>query len=52
MESGLFLDPERVEVFLCGNPDMSSQVKELLIARGFVPDQGKQSGTIHVEEYW
>jgi ferredoxin--NADP+ reductase len=51
-ESGLFLDPDRVEVFLCGNPDMSRQVKELLVARGFVPDQGKQSGTIHSEDYW
>jgi ferredoxin--NADP+ reductase len=50
--SGLPLDPARSDVFLCGNPDMIRLVKELLQARGFVADQGKESGTIHVEEYW
>ncbi len=50
--SGLPLDPTRVEVLLCGNPGMIDAVKALLQARGFVPDQGKQSGTIHAEEYW
>lgn len=50
--SGVPLDPARVDVFLCGNPEMIQQVKALLLARGFVPDQGKTAGTIHVEEYW
>jgi ferredoxin--NADP+ reductase len=49
---GVKLDPAEAEVFLCGNPDMISAVKELLMARGFTPDQGKITGTIHVEEYW
>ncbi|RME91999.1 MAG: ferredoxin--NADP reductase [Verrucomicrobia bacterium] len=50
--SGLPLDPEHFEVFLCGNPAMVDAAKELLGQKGFVPDQGKQLGTIHVEEYW
>jgi ferredoxin--NADP+ reductase len=50
--SGLPLDPSLVDVFLCGNPDMIRLVKELLVARGFVVDQVKQPGSIHVEEYW
>jgi len=50
--AGLALEPTQSDVFLCGNPDMISAVKTLLLARGFVPDQGKQSGTLHVEEYW
>lgn len=50
--AGLTLDPKQVDVFLCGNPDMIREVKVLLEAKGFVPDHGKQPGTIHVEEYW
>lgn len=50
--SGVRLDPADTDVFLCGNPDMILQVKSLLLQRGFTSDQGKQSGTLHVEEYW
>jgi ferredoxin/flavodoxin---NADP+ reductase len=50
--AGLNLDPAAMDVFLCGNPDMISAVKAILLERGFVPDHGKQIGTIHVEEYW
>ncbi len=50
--TGLALDPAQMDVFLCGNPDMIQQVKAWLAAKGFVPDQGKNAGTIHVEEYW
>jgi ferredoxin/flavodoxin---NADP+ reductase len=50
--AGLALDPSKVDVFLCGNPEMIRLAKEWLGARGFVPDHGKQTGTIHVEEYW
>lgn len=50
--SGVKLDPADCDVFLCGNPDMISAVKGFLAARGFTPDHGKQSGTVHVEEYW
>ncbi|MBM3853285.1 MAG: ferredoxin--NADP reductase [Verrucomicrobia bacterium] len=51
-ESDVRLDPAETDVFLCGNPDMIDQVKTLLLARGFTRDQGKQSGSLHVEEYW
>ena len=51
-ESGVPLDPEQAHVFICGNPGMIDAVKEVLQARGFVPDNGKEPGTIHVEEYW
>ena len=50
--SGVPLDPCQTDVFLCGNPDMIHQVKEMLIAKGFAPDQGREQGSIHVEEYW
>ena len=51
-EAGLPLEPAAAEVFLCGNPDMINAVKGMLAVRGFTPDEGKQTGTIHVEEYW
>jgi ferredoxin--NADP+ reductase len=50
--SGISLTPDKTDVFLCGNPDMVTSVKTLLGARGFKPDEGKEAGTIHVEEYW
>lgn len=50
--SGLPLDPDHFEVFLCGNPAMVDAAKQLLIEKGFVPDQGKRIGTVHLEEYW
>jgi ferredoxin--NADP+ reductase len=50
--SGVKLDPATTDVFLCGNPEMITHVKTLLEARGFTKDHGKQSGTLHVEEYW
>ncbi|MBI5691948.1 MAG: ferredoxin--NADP reductase [Verrucomicrobia bacterium] len=50
--AGVKLDPAEADVFLCGNPDMIDQIKGLLLARGYTPDHGKQSGTLHVEEYW
>ncbi|MHB9009900.1 MAG: ferredoxin--NADP reductase [Limisphaerales bacterium] len=50
--AGLPLNPALLDAFLCGNPEMIREVKELLVARGFVPDQAKQPGTLHVEEYW
>jgi ferredoxin--NADP+ reductase len=50
--SGLLIDPALTDIFLCGNPEMIRKVKSMMVARGFVPDQGKESGTLHVEEYW
>jgi ferredoxin/flavodoxin---NADP+ reductase len=50
--SGIALDPAQIDVFLCGNPDMITEVKTMLHDRGFVADHGRQLGNIHVEEYW
>lgn len=50
--AGLTLDPKTAEVFLCGNPGMIQKATEFFLAHGFMPDQGKQPGTIHVEKYW
>lgn len=50
--AGVRLDPAETDVFLCGNPEMITHVKTLLENRGFTKDHGKQSGTMHVEEYW
>lgn len=52
LSADLQLDPARSDVFLCGNPDMIAAAKLFLAARGFTPDHGKTSGTLHVEEYW
>lgn len=61
------LDPERVHVFLCGNPSMiglpewetdgplfpeSTGMVELLHRRGFVIDRRGIVGNVHYEEYW
>jgi ferredoxin--NADP+ reductase len=46
------LDPAKTDIFLCGNPDMIKAAKDILVGRGYTPDHGKQSGTLHVEEYW
>jgi ferredoxin--NADP+ reductase len=51
-ESGLALDPEQAEVFLCGNPDMLAVVQGLLEVRGYEVGSGKEPGTLHLEKYW
>ncbi len=66
-EFGVTLDPERTNVFLCGNPAMIglpeevdgatrypevTGVVELLAERGFTIDHRNQRGNIHFEEYW
>ncbi|MCB0308301.1 MAG: ferredoxin--NADP reductase [Bdellovibrionales bacterium] len=51
-QAGLPLDPTKVHVFLCGNPGMIQAAKELLEKRGYTPDKGRVSGTLHTEEYW
>jgi ferredoxin/flavodoxin---NADP+ reductase len=50
--SGVPWDPAQAEVFLCGNPEMIREVKELLRVRGFTAAKGPEPATIHVEEYW
>jgi len=51
-DSGVTLDPEHTDVFLCGNPEMIKIVTEMLNAKGFKRGDAKSPGNIHVEEYW
>lgn len=51
-DGGIELDPTKVDVFLCGNPEMVKAVKEQLSAKGFVAGDAKNPGNVHVEEYW
>jgi len=44
--------PENTEVYLCGNPDMIDQVRQMLEARAFVTASNKTPGNIHFERYW
>jgi hypothetical protein len=46
------LDPAKIEVFLCGSPEMIGIGKEMLARRAFTASRGKEPGTLHVEEYW
>ena len=51
-ETGLELDPRNFHIFLCGNPGMITVAQERLVEKGFVPDKGKESGDLLVEEEW
>jgi len=51
-DAGIELEPEKADVFLCGNPEMVKVVKEQLTAKGFVAGDSKNPGNIHIEEYW
>lgn len=66
-ETGLDLDPSRLQVFMCGNPAMigvpqwsngqpifgeTPGVAKLLAERGFTLPQPGAMGNIHYEEYW
>ncbi len=46
------LDPARVSVFLCGNPDMITGMMRTLGEKGFREHTRKQPGSIFVEKYW
>jgi ferredoxin--NADP+ reductase len=61
------LDPARAHVFLCGSPAMigvsraavsgrqgtaAESMLDLLLARGFRPDEPNRPGTVHFERYW
>lgn len=51
-KSGIELNPEKTHVFLCGNPGMIEAAKERLFNLGYTGDKGRESGTLHTEEYW
>tara|TARA_B100000315_G_scaffold190081_1_gene180069 strand:- start:9523 stop:10332 length:810 start_codon:yes stop_codon:yes gene_type:complete len=51
-KTGLELNPENFDVFLCGNPLMVEEVSELLVSKGFNVDKKKETGNVHREKYW
>lgn len=64
-EFNVALDPDKTDVFLCGNPAMiglpegdddawpeTVGVVQLLVERGFTLDRRNDPGNIHFEEYW
>lgn len=50
--AGISLDPARSRIMLCGNPDMVSDTRKLLSARGFAPGRRGNAGNLAVENYW
>jgi ferredoxin--NADP+ reductase len=46
------VNKETDHVFLCGNPSMIESVVTLLTAAGFQEHSRKQSGNLHLENYW
>jgi ferredoxin--NADP+ reductase len=49
---GLPFDLERSRVMLCGNPDMVSDTRNTLKARGMTVSRNAKPGQIAVENYW
>lgn len=50
--TGIELDPKRINVYLCGNPAMIESVHEILDSRGFSTSLKGEPGGIHYEKYW
>jgi len=51
-DAPILLNPELTHVLLCGNPNMISDVQEILEQRGFKLSSKQQAGNIHIEKYW
>lgn len=49
---GLPLDLDRSRIMLCGNPEMVSDSRKVLKARGFQTSRQSSPGQIAVENYW
>ena len=44
--------PDKVGVFLCGNPAMVQGMEDMLAERDFTIHSRKNAGSIYVEKYW
>ena len=44
--------PDNTHVFMCGSPQMSEEMIELLTQEGFKEDTKNEPGQVHVEKYW
>lgn len=45
-------NPDNTHVFMCGSPQMSEDMLEILSQEGFREDKKNEPGQVHVEKYW
>ncbi len=45
-------NPDNTHVFICGSPQMSEAMIEILSQEGFKEDTKTEMGQVHVEKYW
>lgn len=50
--AGFPLDPEKTQIMLCGNPEMISDMEQLLVSLGHRLHKKRIPGNIHFERYW
>lgn len=50
--AGVRLDPERSRIMVCGNPQMTDDLRGLLTARGFRVSRRTNPGQLAFENYW
>ena len=50
--AGVQLDLERSRIMVCGNPQMTDDLRELLTARGFLVSRRANPGQLAFENYW
>ncbi len=43
---------DNTHVFMCGSPQMSEEMLEILSQEGFQEDRKNEPGQVHVEKYW
>ena len=51
-EAGIDIDPSKTHFFLCGNPKMVGDVTNWLLEKGYTKHTRKESGALHIEEFW
>src|SRR3546814_7218569 len=50
--AGFPLEAETSKVMLCGNPDMLTEARQILKARGFAVGRRGNTGNLALENYW
>jgi len=51
-DAGIEIDPDKTHFFLCGNPKMVENVSKWLIQKGYTKHTRRESGALHIEEFW
>jgi ferredoxin/flavodoxin---NADP+ reductase len=50
--AGLKLDPQRSRIMVCGNPEMTRELRRQLTVRGFRVNRRAEPGQLAFENYW